>query len=144
MSDEKEKRIPRPLPVLSEMNSHFWTGGRDGKLMIRRCGDCGTYHHPYQGACHACGSRNVGPQPVSGRGTVVAVTINHQPWFPQVPVPYVIALVELEEQSDIRLMTNLVDVPVDEAAPGMKVAACFEQYGDVHIPQFRAIRGPAC
>lgn len=137
------EQLGRPLPELSEMNSYFWTGGRNGSLQIRRCGDCGTWHHPYQGACHVCGSRNVGPQAVSGRGTVVAVTINHQPWFPHVPVPYVIALVELEEQLDIRLMTNLVDVPVTDAGAGIAVEVCFEQYGEIFVPQFRRVGGAA-
>ncbi len=132
-----ENPIARPLPVLSEMNSYFWTSGKDGKLRIRRCGDCGTFHHPYQGACHACRSRNVAPAEVSGRGTVVATTLNYQPWFPAVEVPYVIALVELEEQSNIRLMTNLPGVPIEEAGAGMKVEVCFEQHGDIFVPQFR-------
>ncbi|AUW60035.1 DNA-binding protein [Sphingobium sp. SCG-1] len=125
------------------MNNYFWTSGRVGKLQIRRCGECGTYHHPYQGACHICGSRNVGPREVSGRGTVVAVTINHQPWFPGVPVPYVLALVELEEQASIRLMTNLPGVSVEEAKPGMQVEVCFEQHGEIYVPQFRKAGGPA-
>lgn len=131
--------IPRPMPELCEMNSYFWTGGKDGKLYIRRCGDCGTWHHPYQGACHICGSRNVAPEPVSGKATVVAVTINHQVWFPQVPAPYIIALVELAEQSNIRLMTNLPGVVIEDAVPGMEVEVCFEQYGEIYVPQFRPV-----
>ena len=138
MTDEL---LPRPLPELSEMNGYFWRSGSSGRLQIRRCGDCGTYHHPYQGACHVCGSRNVKPEEVSGRGTVIAVTINYQPWFPKVPVPYVLALVELEEQADIRLMTNLVGVAVEDAKAGMSVEVCFEQYGEIFVPQFRRCEG---
>ncbi len=135
----QQQILPRPLPQLSEMNSYFWTGGKDGRLHIRRCGDCETYHHPYQGACHACGSRNVGAVPVSGRGTVLAVTINHQPWFPGIPVPYVLALVEIDEQSDIRLFTNLINIAVEDAVPGMAVKVCFEQHGDIFIPLFEPL-----
>jgi uncharacterized OB-fold protein len=79
----------------------------------------------------------VAPVQVSGRGTVVATTLNYQPWFPEVEVPYVIALIELEEQSNIRLMTNLPCVPIEAAGAGMKVEVCFEQHGDIFIPQFR-------
>ena len=126
----------RPLPVINEMNRDFWCGGADGRLHIRRCLDCGRYHHPYQAACAVCGSRNIEATPVSGRGVVIAVTINHQPWFPGVPAPYALALVELEEQSDLRLMTNLLDVPLEQAKAGLIVQVCFEPHGDIFIPLF--------
>jgi uncharacterized OB-fold protein len=126
---------PRPLPVVTEMTGYFWTGGSDGRLKILRCGGCGVYIHPYQGACDKCGSPDVKPVAVSGRGTVLSVTVNHQPWFPAVPVPYVIAVVELEEQANIRLMTNL-EVPPEEARPGMPVKVYFEQHGEIFVPQF--------
>jgi len=127
---------PRPLPVINEMNQHFWCGGADGRLHIQRCGACKRYHHPYVSACSQCRSREVKPEPVSGRGTILAVTINHQPWFPSVPVPYAIALVELEEQRDIRLMCNIRGLEAEEVKPGLAVKVCFEQHGDIYIPLF--------
>lgn len=127
--------LPRPLPNINEMNRHFWCGGADGRLHIQRCANCGLYCHPYQAVCHRCGSRKLPPTAVSGRGTVIAVTVNYQQWFPAVPVPYVLGLVELEEQSNIRLLTNL-NVPPEAAAPGMKVKVYFEQYGDIFLPLF--------
>ncbi len=129
--------LPRPLPAISEMNRDFWCGGADGRLHIHRCGGCGRYHHPYVAACSACLSRDVKAVPVSGRGTVKAVTVNHQPWFPAVPVPYALILVELEEQSDIRLMSNLVNAPIGTAQAGLKVKVCFQKYqDDIFIPLF--------
>jgi len=128
--------LRRPMPVINEMNRYFWCGGKDGQLRIRRCGDCGRYHHPYQGCCDRCGSRNVSAVPVSGRGTVLAVTVNHQRWFPEIPAPYAIALVELEEQSNIRLVTNLLAVPIEQAKPGLAVKVHFEQHGEIFFPLF--------
>ena len=40
---------------------------------------------------------------MSGRGTVFTYTVNHQPFNPAVPVPYVIAIVQLDEQADLRI-----------------------------------------
>jgi uncharacterized OB-fold protein len=131
--------LPRPLPVISEMNRHFWQGGADGRLHIMRCSGCGLYFHPYQACCSHCGSTDVGPSPVSGRATVVSTTINHQPWFPHVPVPYVVALVELEERGPVRLVTNMFGVPVDDVLEGMPVMVHFEQQGDIFVPLFRPI-----
>ncbi len=128
--------LARPLPIVNEMNRHFWCGGADGRLHILRCDECGYYIHPFGPTCPKCRSWNIKEVAPSGRGTVRAVTINYQPWFPHVPVPYAIVLVELEEQSNIRLMANLFNCPVDDAKAGMRVRVIFEQYGEIYVPSF--------
>lgn len=133
----------RSLPVLNDMNGYFWTGGREGRLRILRCQDCGRYIHPYAALCPKCRSERIEPEAVSGRGQVVSFTVNHQPWFPHVPVPYVIALVELDEQADIRLVTNMPDTPIEAVRPGLPVEVYFEAHGEVFIPLFRAAQGGA-
>ena len=133
--------LARPLPLINEMNRYFWQGGADGRLHIMQCGDCARYFHPYQATCSDCLSSNVAPQPVSGRGTVLSVTVNYQPWFPHVAVPYLIALIEIEERGPVRLVTNMAEVPIDEVVPGMPVEVHFEQYGDVFVPLFRPAQG---
>ena len=133
--------LARPLPALNEMNGYFWTGGREGRLQILRCQACGLYIHPYAALCPKCRSADVAPEAVSGRGVVTSFTVNHQPWFPHVPVPYVIALVGLEEQSSIRLVTNLLTCPVEDVRVGMPVEVYFEPHGNVFIPLFRPAEG---
>jgi uncharacterized protein len=143
MPDASDEPVPsapplaRPLPALNEMNGYFWTSGRDGRLRILRCQACGHYIHPYAAACPTCRSDDLEPEPVSGRGVVTSVTINHQPWFPHVPTPYVVALVELEEQHDIRLVTNLLTCPVEDVRAGMAVEVYFEPHGEIFVPLFR-------
>jgi uncharacterized OB-fold protein len=85
----------------------------------------------------------VGPLPVSGRATVASYTVNRQPWIPGFPPPYVVALVELAEEPDVRLMTNIVDVAAGAVAIGMAVDVFFEQWGDVWVPLFRPAGQPA-
>ena|SRR5690606_23234012 len=119
------------------MNAYFWCGGKDGQLHIMHCAGCDSYFHPYQSRCDACGSAEVAPAAVSGQGTIIAVTVNHQAWFPHVPVPYAIALVELDEAGPVRLLTNMFDVPVESVLPGLRVAAYFEKHGDIFLPLFR-------
>src|SRR3546814_1490822 len=103
-----------------------------------KCGACSLYFHPYQSCCSACLSGNVAPAPVSGRGTVLSSTINHQPWFPHVPVPYVVALVELEEKGPVRLLTNMFGEPVESIVPGLRVSVHFEQHDNIFVPLFRS------
>lgn len=128
----------RPLPQISEMNQHFWCGGADGRLHILQCGDCRHWIHPYAARCPKCHSAKIAPQPVSGRGTVAGFTVNHQPWIPGVSVPYVVAIVELEEQADVRLMTNMPRTPIDAVRVGLPVKVYFEQDGDIYVPLFEA------
>ena len=129
----------RRLPAITPMNQHFWCGGKDGRLHILRCADCGWYVHPYAARCTRCGSAEVSPQPVSGRARIVGFTINHQTWVTEVPVPYVVALVELTEQSNLRLMTNMPDCSPDEVTIDMDVEVYFEQQDEVFVPLFRPV-----
>jgi uncharacterized protein len=75
------------------------------------------------------------PQLVSGRGTVYSFTVNYQPWD-GTSDPYVIAVIELDDQPGMRLMTNLVDVAVEDIRIGMRVQVVFEHHDEVSIPLF--------
>jgi uncharacterized protein len=81
----------------------------------------------------------VGPAvyaPVSGKGRVFTYTVNHHPFNPEVPVPYLIAIVELVEQEGLRFTTNIVNCPVESVTIDMPVRLHFEQQGDAFIPLF--------
>jgi uncharacterized protein len=126
-----------PAPLLTDDNRDFWTGGRDGELRIVRCNDCGYYIHPPSPRCPRCLSENVEPSLVSGRGRVYTYTVNQRAWSPGLEVPYVIAIVALEEQPDLRLMTNIVGCSPDEVAIGMPVQVEFREQGEAFVPVFR-------
>src|SRR3546814_15965331 len=72
--------------------------------------------------CPACRSRAWEPKVVSGRATVVGVTVNAHPWMPTMPPPYVIANVALEEDASVRLTTNVVACEPDDVRLGQAVA----------------------
>jgi uncharacterized OB-fold protein len=135
MADASEKPF-RVLPRVTPTNEHFWRGGAEGELRFLRCGDCGTWVHPPSPVCPSCHGKGVAPRAVSGRGTVATYTLNHQPWVPAPDHPYAIAIVELEEQPGLRLMTNVVGCPAEDVHIGMRVRVVFEQHDDVWIPLF--------
>ena len=126
----------RVLPRLSEDTEFFWTSGGDGVLRFMRCQDDRTYVHPPAPVCPVCLGKSLAPEPVSGRATVATCSINHQPWYPGLDPPYVVAIVEIEEQPSVRLMTNIVGCPPDDVYIGMPVQVAFEQYDDVWLPFF--------
>jgi uncharacterized OB-fold protein len=126
----------RPLPVLEKQTGYFWTGGAGGVLLIARCDQCSVYQHPPLQRCVACGGSAFTPSPVSGRGRVATFTINHEPWSPGLSVPFVFAAVELAEQAQLYVFSNILGA-VDQVRIGMPVAVCFEQHGEIHLPFFR-------
>ena len=127
--------IPRILPPLTEVNRPYWTGGAQGSLLIERCGTCRRWQHPPTRTCGECGGP-AAPEPVSGTGTVFTFTVNHQQYHPEVPPPYVIAVVELSEQEGLRLPTNLVACEPEALRIGATVRVRFEQHGEVFVPVF--------
>ena len=132
MSDKPFRVLPRVTPL----NEHFWRGGADGELRFLRCQDDGTYVHPPAPICPECLGKNASPEAVSGRATVLTYTLNHQQWVPAPDHPYCIAIVELEEQPGLRLMTNVVNCPAEDVRIGMAVKVLFEAHEDVFIPVF--------
>lgn len=133
----------RPLPLLTEANRHFWTGGAAGELRFLRCADCHHYLHPPAPICPQCHSRKLAPQAVSGLGRVATFTINHQAWRPGMAVPYVVAIVELDEQKALRLTTNIVHCAVEAVHIGQRVRVVFEQHEDVWLPLFEPLPAQA-
>jgi uncharacterized OB-fold protein len=129
----------RILPRVTDANEHFWHGGATGELRFLRCRDCRTYVHPPTSHCPSCLTMSLGPEAVSGKGSVVTFTLNHQQWVPAPDHPYAIAIVELDEQPGLRLMTNIVGCPAEQVAIGMRVQVVFEEHEDVFVPLFEPV-----
>ena len=131
----------RLLPRLDSTNRFFWTSGADGVLRFLRCDGCGHYVHPPAPRCPYCLERGLSAAPVSGRGQVHSFTVNHQQWIPGSDL-YVIGLVTIAEQDDVRLTTNIVDCEPVDVRIGMPVGVVFDNVGDVWLPLFRPVAAP--
>jgi uncharacterized OB-fold protein len=134
MTDHPPTRL---LPQPTADSAAFWTGGENGELLISRCHSCEQWFHPPFPACFRCRSRDVRPEPVSGRAKVAAFTVNQHQWLPGFDPPYVVAIVELEEAPDVRLTTQVIECPPDQVHVGMDVVVEFEHREDVWIPLFK-------
>lgn len=127
----------RLLPAVGPDNEHFWHGGAEGELRFLRCDACRSYVHPPAPVCPECLGRALSPEAVSGRATVHTYTVNHHPWVPGFDPPYVVAIVDVEEQPGLRLTTNIVGCEPDEVSIGMPVRVVFEARDDgIFIPLF--------
>lgn len=126
----------RILPSLEGPAEFFWTSGTDGGLRFLRCRGCRYFLHPPTSYCPNCGGRDMAPHTVAGTGTLYSFTVNHQPWDGS-HEPYVIGIVEIDEQPGLRLTTNIVDVEPETISIGMPVEVVFEDHDPVFLPLFR-------
>lgn len=129
----------RPVPEPDGLTQFYWEGTKAGRLLIQRCDSCGWFLHPPDVVCPRCLSQSLVPTPVRGQGVIYAFTVARQAFDRAFidHVPYVLALVDLEEQPNLRMLTNIVDTPLDQVSSGLPVELTFEQCQDYRLPQFR-------
>ena len=128
----------RLLPRVDSDNHFFWTSGADGRLRFLRCRSCESFVHPPAPRCPQCLAEYLTPEVVSGRATLESYTVNEQQWIPGAE-PYLVAWVSIDEQSDVRLTTNLIGVELEDVSIGMPLEVVFEHHDDVYLPLFRPI-----
>lgn len=131
------------LPTPDPSTQPWWDAARDGRLLIKRCADCGRAHFYPRPFCPHCWSANVAWEQASGRGTLYTWSVVHQNDLPPFNerVPYVAAIVELDEGP--RMMTNVVDCDPAELVVGMPVEVAFRpETDDVTLPVFRPAGRP--
>jgi hypothetical protein len=96
------------LPNPVGLNAEFYEFLARGELRLQRCDGCGRWRHPPRVLCAECGSEAYSWQPAAGTGRLFSWTVTHRPIDPAFEVPYVVAVVELDEGP--RLVGNLTGV----------------------------------
>lgn len=130
----------RSLPEVRGEGAPFWEGCRRGELLYQVCRACGQRQVYPRAACGRCLSADLAWLPASGQGTVYAFTVVHRAFDPAFhsAVPYVVALVELEE--GVRLMTNITGCNPGDVQVGMPVRVDFQKASaEVTLPFFRPV-----
>lgn len=132
-----------PLPQPTPDTRPYWEAARRGELVLPFCRTCARFFYYPRPFCPACFGQDVEWRRASGRGSLHSYAVHHRaltPGFEDL-VPYVTALVDLEE--GVRVVTRLVDV--DPASPelrvGASVEACFDAVTDeVTLVHFRLVQ----
>ena len=132
--------IRRTRPAGDPLHDFFWTSGADGRLRFLRCDKCGYFSHPPTARCPRCLAEGMMPTPVAGTGTIYTFTVNYQPWVAG-QQPYVIAVIELDEQPGLRITSNVVGCGVDDVAIGDRVTVTFLHRHERWYPLFERLPG---
>lgn len=130
----------RPLPEPTDSSRAFWSACGEGRLVLQRCRSCQQVQFYPRSLCANCLSDDLAWIEASGRGVVYSYTVVHRALMAGFAdeVPYVIALVQLDE--GVRLMTRLVRCEPDLVTVGMPVAVTFSKLSDeITLPCFRPL-----
>lgn len=129
----------KPLPQPNVVTQRFWSGCSDGRFEIQHCRSCGHRQFPPRVACTACHGGDLDWQEAGGRGVVYSFTVVHRAPLDafKADIPYVIAIVELEE--GVRVMMNLRGTDPADVTIGMPIEIFFEPTveGQPPLPQAR-------
>jgi uncharacterized OB-fold protein len=104
---------------------------------MQHCGACGRWQFYPRPFCIHCEAGALQWRAVSGLGRIYTYTVNHRApnAFMKARLPYVVAIVELDEGP--RLMANVLGNAVDQAGIGKRVKVTFEAVSEeVALPQF--------
>jgi uncharacterized OB-fold protein len=131
---------PRPVPAPDDVSGFFWEAAADHRLVLQRCRSCGKLQYPPEVCCVHCQAEEFELAETAGRGVIYSYAVVDRPLHAGFvdSVPYVVVFVELDDQPGLRILTNLIDVPLGAALScGMPVEVVFEDRGTVTLPQFR-------
>ena len=109
-------------PASSRDTKFFWDGVKAHELRIQKQGD-GTLRHPPVPALWADKEAPADYVVASGKGTVFSFVVHHAPKVPGRTLPFVIALVELEE--GVRMLGELRNADPATVELGMPVRATY-------------------
>jgi len=109
-------------PAASRDTQFFWDGVNAHELRIQKRPD-GTLQHPPVPALWADKDAPVDYVVATGTGTVFSFVVHHAPQVPGRTLPFVIALVELDE--GVRMLGELRDVDPAKVNIGMPVRATY-------------------
>ncbi len=140
------------VPDLDDDDSRpFWEGCALGELRVQACASCSQWRMPPRPMCPRCRSLDVTWVVSSGRGTVWSFVVPHAPLLPGYTelAPYNVIVVELNENSLIRFVGNLVlgpNAPINSIDPatiaiGEAVAVVFQRVNGIALPFW--IRAPS-
>lgn len=108
----------------------YWQAAREGRLLLKKCADCGKTHYYPRPLCPFCMSSSTEWLEASGTGSIYSWSVERR-----ATPPYAIAFVTLPEGPT--LLTNIVDCDFDALAIGQSVKLAFETREEQPVPVFR-------
>ena len=134
-------RAEFPLPdVEDELTAGYFAGAARGELCIPRCDSCGRWCWYPEAACPACGGA-LAWTVTAGRGALFSWVVVERAFLPAFAemVPFVTALVALEEDPAVRIVTLLVEVDPSALAADQPMTVVFRPLTFPTVPDHAVV-----
>ena len=137
-----QDQYKKPLPIPQPESDFYWEKAKQHELWLRSCNNCQKAYFYPRDICPNCFSRNTTWIHASGKGILHTFAIVHRApatAFKE-SVPYIVAIVELEEGP--KMPTNLIGVEPDptQIKIGLPVEVVFEDVNDKFaLPKFKLV-----
>ena len=135
----------KPVPEADPDSAPFWAACREHRLMLQKCAGCGVFRYPPGPFCPHCRSRRSEWIQSAGRARVFSWIVVTHPVPKEVyagDVPYVVALVELDE--GVRMASNIVGCAPSDVRGDMHVEVLFDDVAPgITLPRFKPAETPA-
>lgn len=124
--------LPIPVAEPDGLSAPYWAGLRQARLMVQRCGHCGTWQFGPEWICHRCHSLSVEWTDIEPQGRIFSW---ERVWHPSHAAlrghgPYLAVLVELPHAGCARMIGNLLGDPMQSVTIGSEVEGVFEHHPD--------------
>jgi len=145
MASEKKYYLPEGLPSpraqRTGLDKEYWEGTKRHELMVQRCNGCGAFQWGPEMICHQCHSFDLGWHKVSGRGKLYSWIRTWNPVHPALreACPYIVAVVQLPDAGNVRMVGNLIGDPKQNPPFDSDVEAVFEDHPDATLVQWKVV-----
>lgn len=133
--------LPAPKAQRDGMDAGFWEALRRYELVVQRCNRCKTFQFGPEWICYKCQSGDLGWHRVSGRGRLYTWVRSWNPVHPALKQagPFIIAVVELPDADNVRMVGNLLGDPMHDAPFDAEVEAVFEDHPEATLVQWKLV-----
>jgi uncharacterized protein len=117
----------------------YWDAAREHRLVFARCTGCSKFNFPAVPFCGSCLTQSIDWVESSGVATLYSFTIVRHGVTPDLlgSLPYVIAVVDINDSPGVRMLTNVVDCNLEALQIGDALKVYWHDTPDgVTIPRF--------
>ncbi|OGA47609.1 MAG: hypothetical protein A3F74_23000 [Betaproteobacteria bacterium RIFCSPLOWO2_12_FULL_62_58] len=137
--------LEKPLPSLQDADAlQFWQAAKEHRLALQWCSTCKSFLYPPGPACALCGAIDIVYKDIGREvtGSLYSYIITHRAFVPgfATNVPYVVALAEINEACNMKLLANLINCAPEKVRIGMQLRMVWEdRTPEVTLPQWEPL-----
>jgi uncharacterized OB-fold protein len=125
------------VPVPDIDSFPFWEGPKRREVVILRCESCGYFVHPPSAGCSSYMPTLLATHGVCGSEFINSFAVVHRELSPGVKRSCVAAVVELKEQPERRLLTDIGNVRIGAERVGPSAKGAFDDTtNELPLPYF--------